>query len=110
MVLSFLSHGTACSMRSFVTVALLFIAGIHARNIELQGTSLTLNGTPYYVPPEAVGTVEAEPSCKSEGPGLVAVTVITADANVLRAKDIEDRFASYLAKDDVYQDAFSNCS
>ncbi|USW55800.1 Putative amidase [Septoria linicola] len=84
------------------------MAGIHASNIELQGTSLTLNGTPYYVPPEAVGRVEAGASYTLEGTVLGAVTIITADANVLLAKNIEDRIASYLAEDDVYQEAFSN--
>lgn len=92
---------------SLAIAALLHIATANQDAIEVQGTTLTLSGIPYYVPSQAVGRLSHEEVLnESTSFALRPITVITADASSFRIEDLQALESSFCASDDVFQARF----
>ncbi|KAF2091894.1 glutamyl-tRNA amidotransferase [Saccharata proteae CBS 121410] len=69
------------------------------------GSTVTLNGIPYFVPPTPVDFISIEPS-QYDSIGLRPITIVSTDDKGFSASKFSDLLANWTASDDVFQDGF----
>ncbi|KAF2403866.1 amidase signature enzyme [Trichodelitschia bisporula] len=86
----------------------LFLASSSAAtSLTSTGFTSTVNGISYFSPPKSVGTIKLGKGVSVEAGSYVPVTVVTTSSDKYSASDLSTTLKSFGAKDDVYQDAFS---
>lgn len=81
---------------------------LHQNTIQTvisKGQTVTLNGIPYYVPPEPVASIRLPENAKLNS-GLNALTVFKPTGLPFGEQELEAVVESYLAQDDVFTTSF----
>ncbi|KAK7398457.1 hypothetical protein QQX98_012165 [Neonectria punicea] len=89
----------------FVTAAFSRPLPVAAYSFSTSGTTLQLNGIPYYAPPDSVGEVPRTSFQVNESVGLLPITILNINESVA-ATDVYSIAASFSEQDDVFQDGF----
>jgi hypothetical protein len=90
-----------------VAAALLRPFVVTAYSFSTTGTTLQLNGIPYYVPPHAVGKVSRAVFEVNENIGLLPITVLNTHEQSLSLDVVNNITATFSKTDDVYQLGFA---
>ncbi|UNI13623.1 hypothetical protein JDV02_000348 [Purpureocillium takamizusanense] len=72
------------------------------------GSTVQLNGIPYYIPPSPIGHVEVQLPVTSDGPDPLPITIINSVAKTFGSADLESIKTQFSRLDDVFQPGFLN--
>ena len=94
-------------MLAFLILAL--INAVRAASLVSTGSTLTLNGIPYYIPADPIATLRLSSGplrSLSSAAGLVPLTVISTTSLSFNQADLDATVANFTAADDVFQSGF----
>ena len=103
MDMAFLSRLLALSVLATLTSICRAIA------FSSTGSTVELNGIPYYVPPNSVAKLQIDQNLSnaaSLNAGLLPLTVVKTNGTTYQNNDLQRTVESYLASDDVFQTGF----
>ena len=86
--------------------ALLQLRAVDAYTLVSTGTTVRLNGVPYYVPPDAVGRLPSNITRIPGDFGLLPITVVSTNSSSFGNGDFQTLRTSFSETDDVFQDGF----
>ncbi|KAI9710698.1 MAG: hypothetical protein M1820_002531 [Bogoriella megaspora] len=95
------------SLLSSFTALAGYTSLVSAVSLSSTGTTVELNGIPYYVPAQSVGKLQIDrnfPTTSSAG--LLALTVIQTNSSSYKSIDLQSTIDSFTAVDDVFQTGF----
>ena len=75
------------------------------------GSTVELNGVPYYVPPTSVGRLSIGPTLSNAiatSAGLLPLTIIKTNGSGYSSSDLQSTVDNFLSSDDVFQTDFLN--
>lgn len=95
-------------LRAGLSATLLLSRLVIAYTLAPSGSTLSLNEVPYYVPAEAVGSVQvSEKVLRDAAGGLVPMTAFSvAVGGRFGPSEVRDLVGRYKGGDDVWQEAF----
>ncbi|KAI9663804.1 MAG: hypothetical protein M1821_007294 [Bathelium mastoideum] len=83
----------------------------HAITFASTGSTVELNGIPYYIPPTSVGKLPIDQNLSNQisaGYGLLPLTVIKTNGSSYSSVNLQSTVNNYIASDDVFQTGFLN--
>ncbi|KAI9726019.1 MAG: hypothetical protein M1834_009430 [Cirrosporium novae-zelandiae] len=89
-----------------ITIALFHFCSLGIASLVSTGRTVTLNGIPYYIPPNAVTKLSSQLDGLSSEVDLVPVTVIKTTSLTFTTELYEKAIAGYTEDDDVFQVGF----
>ena len=104
-----MSMRTAMLTSMLLPIILALVGVAKAASIVSTGSTLTLNGIPYYLPANPVATLKLSPGPLKSLPstaGLIPLTVISTTSLSFNQADLDATIANFTAADDVFQAGF----